>query len=177
LTQLFVQDFIRLCMETDRESFANRIGGPILIYEHPRAGLSFNWGQTRLTENRKEVPLTRDLIRKANTLPVLDLKRRNPGPAGQIRLGRSEDNDLVITDETVSSRHAVFQYYEQSGTCSLQDLASMNGTQVNRTRLVVGKAVVLFDGDVLAFGDSVFLFFYPTGLYDVLKANLESMRT
>ena len=51
----------------------------------------------------------------------------------------------------------------------------MNGTRVNGTRLVVGKSVVLFDGDVLAFGDSMFLFFYPEGLYEVLKANLDSL--
>jgi hypothetical protein len=171
----FVQDYIRASIEMERDDFCQRLAAPLLIYEHPRAGLSFDWGQTRLTGTQKEVPLTRDLIRRANKLPVMEIKKRILGPQGQVRLGRSEDNDLVIPDETVSSRHAVFQLSQMDGTILLQDLASMNGTKVNSTRLVVGKALVLFDGDVLSFGDSVFLFFYPDGLYDVLKANLDSI--
>ncbi len=171
----YVQDYIRACVEMERDDFCGRLAAPLLIYEHPRAGLSFNWGQTRLTGGVKEAPLTRDLIRRANKLPVMEIKKRVLGPPGQVRLGRSDDNDLVIPDETVSSRHAVFQLSEPDDTMLLQDLASMNGTKVNRTRLVVGKALVLFDGDVLSFGDSVFLFFYPAGMYDVLKANLDSI--
>ncbi|MBW1807403.1 MAG: FHA domain-containing protein [Deltaproteobacteria bacterium] len=173
MAQIFVQDYIRACMEMEKAVFSQQYEAPVLIYEHPRAGLSFNWGQTRLTAETKQVPLTRDLIRNGHKLPVIALCKRVMGPPGQVRLGRSDENDLVIPDETVSSRHAVFQEHRETGTYMLQDLASMNGTQVNGSRMIVGKTVVLFDGDVLAFGDSVFLFFYPDGLYDVLKANLD----
>jgi len=175
LEKSFVQDYIRACMEMDREAFCSELEFPVLIYEHPRSGLNFNWGQTRLTTQRKDAPLARELISRGHQLPVMRLAKRTMGPEGQVRLGRSDDNDLVIPDETVSSRHAVFQAHGNGDTVSLQDLASMNGTHVNNSRLVVGKSVVLFDGDVLAFGDSVFLFFYQNGLYDVLSANLDSL--
>jgi len=156
----------------EKQEFVKELGVPILIGEANRGGLSFSWGQTALKPEQRKSPLTRELIRDGHQLPVMELRQRNPGPSGQVRVGRTKENDLVIADETVSSRHAVFQRSDPSNTYSLQDLASMNGTRVNDSRLVVGKSVVLFDGDVLAFGDSVFLFFYPEGLHDVLKASL-----
>ena len=173
MAQGVVQDYIGLVMGMDRAGFLQRASTPILIAEAPKAGLTFSQGQTRLTRERKKSPLSRDLIRNGNMLPVFEVRQNTPGPPGQVRLGRSDENDLVLRDDSVSSRHAVFQRDERTGTYMLQDLASMNGTMVNGSRLVVGKPVVIFDGDVLSFGDSSFLFFYPGGLYDVIKANLE----
>jgi len=146
-----------------------------MIAEARRAGLTFTADQTRLIKREKKTPLARDLIRAGNQLPVLAVRQQQLGPQGQVRVGRSNENDLVIKDDTVSSRHAVLQKNDRTGTYDIHDLASMNGTWVNGSRLVVGKSVVLFDGDVIGFGDTVFLFFYPAGLYDVLKANIGSL--
>jgi pSer/pThr/pTyr-binding forkhead associated (FHA) protein len=170
-----VQDCINACVKLDRERFIEQLEVPVLISEERRAGFTFTADQTRLIKREKRTPLARDLIRAGNQLPVLELRQRQLGPPGQVRVGRSAENDLVIKDDTVSSRHAVFQKNDRTGTYDIHDLASMNGTWVNGSRLVVGKSVVLFDGDVLGFGDTVFLFFYPAGLYDVLKANIDSL--
>ena len=169
-----VQDYIRACTKMEKEEFVKELGVPVLIGESKGVGLSFSWGQTALTPEQRKSPLTRELIRDGHQLPVMELRQQQPGPAGQVRVGRTKENDLLVAHETVSSRHAVFQRTDPDDTYSLQDLASMNGTRVNDGRLVVGKSVVLFDGDVLAFGDPVFLFFYPGGLYDVLRASLDS---
>lgn len=170
-----VQDLIRACRQQVREEFCSWLQHPVLICESPRAGLSFSAGQTVLTRTSREVPLARELIRKGPSLPYLLVRQRLPGPPGQIRIGRAPENDLVFRHNTVSSRHATLQQNPRTGSLSLNDLASTNGTHVNGSRLVVGKQVVLFDGDVLGFGDLCFLFFYPGGLYDVLWANLESL--
>jgi hypothetical protein len=170
-----VQDCINACVKLDREDFIQQLEVPILIAEQRRTGLTFTAAQTRLIKHEKRAPLARDLIRAGNQLPVIQVRQRQLGPQGQVRVGRSMENDLVVKDDTVSSRHAVFQRNDRTGTYDIHDLASMNGTWVNGSRLVVGKSVVLFDGDVIGFGDTVFLFFYPAGLYDVLKANVDSL--
>lgn len=162
-------------MELGKEAFCQQVACPLLIGESPRLGLSFSQGQTRLTRERKKSPLSRELIRRGHQLPVLEVRQTTLGPAGHVRVGRSPENDLALPDDSVSSRHAVFQRDERTATLTLQDLASMNGTMVNGTRLVVGKPVVLFDGDVVSFGDRSFLFFYPAGVFDVLKANLKDL--
>ena len=175
LAPSMVQDCINACVKLDRERFVQQLDAPVLIAEQRRAGFTFTADQTRLIKREKKTPLARDLIRAGNQLPILEVRQHQLGPPGQVRVGRSQENDLIIKDDTVSSRHAVFQKNDRTGTYDLHDLASMNGTWVNASRLVVGKSVVLFDGDVLGFGDIVFLFFYPAGLYDVLKANVDSL--
>jgi pSer/pThr/pTyr-binding forkhead associated (FHA) protein len=157
----------------DRERFVQQLEVPVLIAEQRRVGFTFTAEQTRLFRREQKTPLARDLIRAGNQLPIIEVRQCRPGPSGQVRVGRLRENDLKIEDDTVSSRHAAFQRNDQTGAYNLQDLASMNGTWVNGSRLVVGKSVVLFDVDVLGFGDTVFLFFYPAGLYDVLKANVD----
>lgn len=175
LSPSLVQDCVSACVKLDRERFVQQLEVPVLIAEQRRAGFTFTADQTRLIKREKKTPLARDLIRAGHQLPILEVRQRKLGPPGQVRVGRSQENDLIVKDDTVSSRHAVFQRNDRTGTYDIHDLASMNGTWVNGSRLVVGKSVVLFDGDVLGFGDTVFLFFYPAGLYDVLKANVDSL--
>jgi hypothetical protein len=173
LAALILQDFIRLVLEIDRDGFNRRVEVPVLISEFPPAGFALRESQTRLLKENKRTPLSRSLILKGHQLPTREVRQVRPGPSGQVRLGREPDNDLVIGDSTVSSHHAVFIGDVRTGTCQLVDIGSKNGTQVNDTRLIVGKQVVLFDGDLLTFGDSSHLFFYSGGLYDVIKANLD----
>jgi pSer/pThr/pTyr-binding forkhead associated (FHA) protein len=62
-------------------------------------------------------------------------------------LGRDPTCDVVVTDPTVSRRHAQLTF--RDGVWVLQDLASRNGTAVNGER--VGR-MVLHSGDVVALG-------------------------
>jgi hypothetical protein len=81
--------------------------------------------------------------------------------AGDIRIGRAPDNDLVVTEdaagwETVSQYHA--RLYKQGEEWRVQDLNSRNGLYVNGRRtghnvvqdgwkLGIGKMVVVFHRD------------------------------
>jgi hypothetical protein len=65
------------------------------------------------------------------------------------RLGRSEENTIVLDDTFISAEHAVI--VERDGTWWLSDRGSTNGTAVNE-RQVHGE-VGLTPGDVVAIGD------------------------
>ena len=64
----------------------------------------------------------------------------------ELTIGRAPDNDVVIDDASVSSRHCVLLRNQQRYT--LRDLGSTNGTTVNdfpirETRLQAGDVLVL----------------------------------
>jgi transcriptional regulator with GAF, ATPase, and Fis domain len=73
----------------------------------------------------------------------IDLER------GPLRIGKKEDNDLVLSDNTISRRHLVI---EQSGDgFILKDLGSTNGTFINGLRV---KEAYLSPGDLISLGNT-----------------------
>lgn len=173
MADAYLQDFIRECMAQDRAGFARKLGAPVLIAQSPRRATGFARGGTTLKRDIRKTGLARRDVLKMHELPVLVLHQRRPGPSGRVEVGRDRANDLAIEDKTVSARHAVFARNPTTGTYTLQDMSSTNGTWVNGRQLVPGRAISLFDGDTLFFGDRGYTFYSPEGLFDALAANLE----
>ena len=71
--------------------------------------------------------------------------------SGTIKLGRQNDNDVVLDDDAVSREHAVI--LEADDGYYLLDLGSTNGTFVNRHRLGKERSL-LRHGDVIHIGAS-----------------------
>ncbi len=65
----------------------------------------------------------------------------------RVTLGRGDENDVRLFDETASRRHATLS--RVAGRVVLEDLGSGNGTKVNGTRV---PRAILCDGDVIAIG-------------------------
>jgi len=71
---------------------------------------------------------------------------------GEINIGRAVDNDVRITDSTVSSHHAkIFTYLNSS---YIEDLNSSNGTYINGQRI---EKHILRPGDTLQVGNHVLI--------------------
>jgi pSer/pThr/pTyr-binding forkhead associated (FHA) protein len=68
-------------------------------------------------------------------------------------VGRNPDNDLVLTEPTISGRHAVFHLDEAGLRLMLRDLASTNGTFIGDDR--VSGPRQLIHGDRIRLGSSV----------------------
>jgi len=66
-----------------------------------------------------------------------------------LRIGRGKDNDLVLSNKSVSSHHCVIQQ-ARDGTWSINDLKSGNGVYVNDRRVEHNK---ILDGDVVELGE------------------------
>jgi hypothetical protein len=65
-------------------------------------------------------------------------------------IGRAPTCDVVLRDPAVSRRHALLSV--RGGRCSVRDLASTNGTQLNGEAV---EATVLTPGNVVSFGNAV----------------------
>ncbi len=71
-------------------------------------------------------------------------------PFGTVRLGRSEDNQLVITAQSISGYHALLEVGAEN--LSITDLGSTNGTFVNDRRLTTNQTASLQEGTSLTLG-------------------------
>lgn len=60
-----------------------------------------------------------------------------------LRMGRADDNDVVVTDDGVSRFHAELTL--QNGSLWLQDAGSRNGVFVNGTRVTAHQQVKVGD--------------------------------
>jgi pSer/pThr/pTyr-binding forkhead associated (FHA) protein len=65
-----------------------------------------------------------------------------------IRIGRHPDNDLIVTDLSVSKQHAELRR-TPDGRYTITDLGSPNGTYVNGTRVTQQE---LNEGDIITIG-------------------------
>ena len=77
-----------------------------------------------------------------------------PVPARGLRIGRMDDNDLVIEGSKVSRYHAVIA--ELANGFAVNDLRSTNGTLVGGERVL--DSHFLRDGDVIRIGGTEMVF-------------------
>jgi hypothetical protein len=82
------------------------------------------------------------------TLPAVTLEVGD-GPGSWV-VGRSRGCDVVLHDGAVSRRHLLVA--SRGGRCSVRDLGSTNGLEVNGRRT---RTAVLLPGDVLTLGRAV----------------------
>ncbi|MBG0857506.1 FHA domain-containing protein [Streptomyces spinoverrucosus] len=75
-----------------------------------------------------------------------------PLPTRTIRIGRAEDNDLIVADLIVSRRHAELRTHAD-GTYEIVDLDSHNGTYLNGQRVT---GALIGPGDIVGIGHSAF---------------------
>ncbi|WP_328498339.1 FHA domain-containing protein [Streptomyces sp. NBC_00414] len=75
-----------------------------------------------------------------------------PLPAHTVRIGRADDNDLVVDDLSVSRRHAELRALPD-GTYEIVDLGSHNGTFLNGQPVTRAR---IDGGDVVGIGHSAF---------------------
>ena len=77
-----------------------------------------------------------------------------PLPAKAMRIGRTADNDMVVSDLDVSRHHAELRATD-TGSYQIVDLGSHNGIFVNGRRV---PSAVLADSDIVRLGNSTFRF-------------------
>lgn len=93
-----------------------------------------------------------DLRVEISVLPTLRTARYSLAGVREIQIGRSQQSDIVLHDESASRAHALLTC--SSGIYTLSDLNSTNGTFANGSRI---KKMYLHDGDMFRIAGSYFL--------------------
>ncbi len=78
-----------------------------------------------------------------------------------VTLGRTESNDIVIVDNSVSRFHAYFQLDARTSEWRLVDAESKYGTWIGPMKLPPTQAHPLKDGARLRFGNIEVVFYLP----------------
>lgn len=86
---------------------------------------------------------------------VWPLRKERAGPGG-ISVGRGQDNDVVISEYSISQKHCEF-IMAPTGT-QIKDLGATNGTQVAGHRLMARRALPIKDGEQVILGRFEFQF-------------------
>jgi len=159
-----VQDYLDASLKLEADDFCSQVG-PVLVSLAPALGPTFQTASTEMFQGKT----SRRRNQLDHRLPVMELGRNSRHGFDELRLGRSEDNHLVVSDETVSARHARLFQVRTSGAIFIEDLDSTNGSTLNGKPLLPGRAVELADGDLLGFGDTFFLFYTPRGFHRALR--------
>lgn len=96
-------------------------------------------------------------LRDSRTIPI----------QGNLSIGRSPKNGLVLDSPKISRRHALINV-QNVGEFWLIDLGSSNGTFLNKRR--VHQPVQLCDQDQIAIGDTVFTFRQPMEISEAFRS-------
>ena len=152
------EDVIRL----DQPTFVQHHGAAFLLHHGPL-------DEMQVSRNRKDTMLHEIAGSSQNKqinpdMEYLVFPLHNPAgsesPDDTISVGRSEANEVMIPDDSISAFHAFVQP-EPDGLLSIQDMNSTNGTFVNGTRIPAqgdGLAVQLKSGDRIRLGARAFTF-------------------
>lgn len=108
----------------------------------------------RLVESLSRIAADLEAAWERPRIPVIALP---PDVAQRVTIGRATDCDCVISEPTVSRRHAELRRDEERWL--LRDLGSRNGTRVNGMRVAAQTPV--YPGDRIALGDARFRLGWP----------------
>lgn len=96
--------------------------------------------------------LLADAVERGNSVGTAEVREFKLKP--ETRIGRSLENDVVLSDAKVSRHHALV--YQQGEEWFVRDLNSYRGVYVNEERVI--ESASLKDGDLIRLGGSIFQF-------------------
>jgi pSer/pThr/pTyr-binding forkhead associated (FHA) protein len=144
-----------------------RLEYPVLVWRSAPLEKPTEW-QTQ-APNQRTRPIVGDPL-------IFEIVKRNQSgnAVGMgVTLGRIDNNDVCIEDESVSRVHAYFQQVpategaEQRWT--IADAHSRNGSHVNGARILPRMGVALKGGDQLRLGDVDLSYLDPIGFEKLLE--------
>lgn len=164
-------EYLEDCLNLDEKTFVQHHAGAFLLHHGPIGRLK-KWGNqaTVATEGSGTSP-DRPFNPKSDFL-VFEVKLRETSDAEDtIWLGRSESNDVVIDDSSVSAVHA-FIRTSDGGGYFLQDMNSTNGSYVDDERVASqgdGSPAGLRTGARVVFGSVSMTFLHASDFRNLVK--------
>jgi hypothetical protein len=162
-------DFVQLAATQTRESFIADWPYPFLVGEaalrKPRTGrtLMFESGSTVAADEQA-------LGKREIEQLVLPVRKTHVTFPSMITVGRTKNNDIVLSDVLISKFHAFFRIVDDHH--ELADAGSQNGTRIGETTLVPkGPAIRVRSGDVIHFAQLRFRFLDAAACWEALRTH------
>jgi hypothetical protein len=166
-------DYIDLILGSTREKFISSCPYPFLVggdvLAKPRG--------PQPTVHGKEYPEIQRFLASGrppqlNKPIVLGVRKVQKAFPSMITLGRTSNNDVVLSDVQISKFHAFFRQ-QDGGRYELLDAGSRNGTWVGETKVAPkGDAHPVRYGDELQFGQLRFVFMDAARCWEVVRERL-----
>jgi len=157
-------DYQEACLNLDDATFAKQYAKAFLVHHGPIGKLKVPMDGSSTIENEGVGTLPDRPFNPQVDFLVFEVKQRKGSPADEpIWVGRSDDNDIVIPDESVSAVH-VFIRETGSGLYTIQDMNSMNGTMVDDETVPaqgMGEPIPLRSAARIVLGAVALSFLYP----------------
>ena len=157
---------LQLQIADDEESFLREKTAPALIWERPPQMKQEGF----IMETRLGPPRSRSGTEPLVFELVKNVTKPNPFTMG-LTIGRTENNDVVVADASVSRFHAYFMSSKRD-EWSLFDADSRFGTWIGGMKVAPNKPVPIPDGARLKFGEIELLFLLPSSLFDHVKRHV-----
>lgn len=164
---LNLPQLIHIAVHEGRDRFLSASPYPVLV---PRA---VTIGDLERADEAggtmQHIPTVEEEITMVETPRVLVVRKRSGLTEGEaIRLGRTPDTDLVLSDHSVSKQHAIFRRVG-GAHWELSDTSSKNGTWIEDLRLIPGVPVRIESKEALRFGRIHLRFLAPEDFYSMIS--------
>ncbi len=150
-----------------RDVEARLKGRPVLLYEPPE--LPEGGEGEDDYQFRTQSGLEMSSIGGGEPLAVIVEKTKDNAFQRRVTIGRTNNNDIVLDDSSVSRFHAWLQQDEATGVWQLFDAGSRNGTMAAGKKLPAKSAVDLSVGVKMKIGSVELTFYSAGGFLKLLK--------
>lgn len=167
--QQYVADFVEELERIGEVSFAYQYRWPALVVAGITAQLSEQGSKTGtiVTDDAStDVRMASLLIGRVFFLR----KGAAAGAPGQVRVGRVAENDVAISEYSISKHHCVIR--PSPARTTIEDLGSTNGSFMNGARLEPRQQYVLPEGAELVLGRFAFRYLSPRGFLAYLRQEI-----
>lgn len=153
---------VALRFKTTPASIATEFQCPVLVWEATAPTQQQSWERTQAHDGSA-------FLGESQVFKLVKGSSTQNAFAMGVTVGRVQNNDIIISHDSVSRFHAFFQQ-DKNGAWTLTDAESKFGTFVNEAKSPANKHVPVPDRAVIRFGDAKLHFLLPESFVEFLKA-------
>jgi hypothetical protein len=165
-------DMVRQAVTQSAAEFTAVHSCPVLLLYIEDSGTHSGWSfRTDTISGRRLTDGTSATLTLADASNYMAFEVRktsnSPWPE-RLTLGRARNNDIVLSDRSVSKLHAYIMKMESNW--GIQDAGSRNGTKLNNIKLAQDEMKKLQSGDTIKVGAVTLTYVEPEALHSLLRS-------
>lgn len=164
-----------------REQFVEEFPHPFLVVRHRSDAAASQWSFKTQTLSSSNFAVAEFMEKEGVTVApevmeyeVFEVKKfpGNPWPE-RISVGRAKNNDIVLSDNSVSKLHGHFVDAGE-GELALIDAGSRNGSKVGQDALTPSQPRVVASGESVTFGAATLTFLSSGAMFELIESHVSA---